>query len=350
MVYRVFTLFVLTTGLLLRPGSAGAQAAPSEHTLFSLQPNSTSDSKGGESVFAMGSISGTVRSTDNHPLNDARVEIRNIPSGQNIAIGYTDHSGTFRLDNVPNGEYEVVATSGISEAREQLQVFNSPAEITLRLPAITKAVGGPPVVSVQQLAVPQKAKDALAKAQEAVIKNNLKEAEKQVAKALTISPKYADAIAYRGVLSMGQHDFASASNDLQQAIQLDNSNTQAYVAMGALYNLEGKYDDAIREIERGIALNPRLWSAHFEMSKAQLGKGDYNSALKEANQAQALAPGRRFSLIHVIKGQILVGLKLYSGAVKEFKEFLAQEKGDPALAAQVENSLAKLETLAAKQD
>ena len=352
MLFRVSSIASVAAGFFLLVASASGQIASSpmsNQTLIRLSPNSTNQPNNPSQVFTMGSISGIVLSQDNHPLDNARIEIRNLSSGQSIAWGYTDRSGRFRLDNVPNGDYEVIATSGLSQTEQQIRSMDNPALVTLRLPHILKDQSRSGVVSVQQLSIPQKARDALKKAQEAETKHDINKAQKELAKALEIAPKYSDAIAYRGALEMTQSDFAAAENDFNQAIQLDNSNAVAYVGMGAVYNEQGKYDDAIREVDRSLALNPQLWSAHFELSKAQFAKGNFSTALKEADQAESLS-ANRFSPLHLLKGHILLGLKLYSGAVNEFQKFLSHSSGNPALNAQVQNTLEQAKLLAASQN
>jgi hypothetical protein len=85
------------------------------------------------------------------------------------------------------------------------------------------------------------------------------------------------------------------------------------------------------------------------MSKAELAKGDFNNALKEVDRADTLA-GHHFSPLLFIKGQILMGLKLYSNAVKEFESFLSQNKDDPATTAQVQRTIAHAQALADGQN
>jgi tetratricopeptide (TPR) repeat protein len=177
------------------------------------------------------------------------------------------------------------------------------------------------------------------------LKNNIAEAQRQVAKAVMIAPTYSDAIAFRGVLAMQQGDLTSAGNDFQQAIQYDNSNSLAYVAMGSLYNTEGKFDDAIREINCAFAIDPNSWKAHFEMSRADLGKSQFDGALQEATRAEQLI-GRDFAPLHLLKGQTLLAMRMYSGAAEELQKFLNNEK-NPELTAQAKEQLEEAKSLAA---
>src|SRR5262245_30712861 len=73
-------------------------------------------------AVGMAGISGTVRSADGQPVRDAQIEIRSIATGQTVASGYTSFNGTYEFMNVPNGQYEVVVTNGLSQATERVQL------------------------------------------------------------------------------------------------------------------------------------------------------------------------------------------------------------------------------------
>ncbi len=294
---------------------------------------------------ALSTISASVRSSDNRPVSNAKVEIRNITNGTAVAFGYTGPSGDFQVNNLPRGAYEVVATSGLSEAREEVRIDNSMEQLTLRLPNTSDSTFSPgqQTVSAQELRVPEKAQAALRKAQSCAEKGKYDEARQQIAKALNIEPKYSEAIAYRGVINMETGDLNSASDDLQKAIQFDNNDALAYVAMGSLYNMRSQFDDSLRELDRAVALTPTAWQVHFEISKAELGKADFSTALKEAEKAQSLL-GRELAALHVIKGQAFFGMKSYADAVAEFQKFLSENQDkDSPIAAQVRKSMESAE-------
>ncbi len=294
----------------------------------------------------LASISASVRSSDDHPVSNAKIEVRNIASGTDVAFGFTGPSGDFQVNNLPRGSYEVVVTSGLAEAREQVRVDNSMEQFTLRLPHTSENTSSPQqqIVTVQQLRVPDKAQAALKKAQLAAGKGKYDEARQQIAKALSIEPKYSEALAYRGLLEMQTGELDAASEDIQKAIEFDNSSVLAYVAMGSLYNTKKQFDDALRELDRGVTLNPASWQAHYEISKANLGKGDFSTALREVEKAQSLL-NREFPLLHIVKAQALLGMKSYADAVAEFQKFLdTNEDKDSRLAAQVRQTIESAKT------
>jgi tetratricopeptide (TPR) repeat protein len=344
MVHRVAAFSVVLIAYVALSCSAGAQDAKPGDRLMSLQNDSTGQLAEDPST-SLAAINGTVRTRDNAPLADARVEIRELNTGKSLGVGYTGPSGGFELKNLPRGRYEVVATSGLSEAREQVQVDALDSSVTLRMPHVVASDGGQHTVSVADMRIPDKAKDELRKARAAVGKQKDDDARKHLAKALEIAPNYSDALTLRALMEIGDGKLQPATDDLASAIKNDNSNPTAYVAMGAVYNLERKFDDAILTIERGIALNPSAWQAYFEMSKAHLGKGDFDAALRQATKAEQFV-GKDYSPIHLVKGHAFLGLKSYPEAIAEFEQYLSTEKDGP-VSAGVRQQLQEVKSFAA---
>lgn len=274
------------------------------------------------------SLSGKVVTSDNKPVKDVHVELR-TSSGSTVNSAYTNASGDFEFAMVYAGTYNVVASSGVNQAQERIDVGMSPSAITLRLPVSNSATDGNGTASVSVAAykVPVKARQALQKAREASMKGKKDEAQKQVAKALEIYPKYADALALRGILKMDANDVAGAKADLQEAINDDENCGLAYLVMGSILNLESKFDDAVRILTRGESLSPNSWQAYFEMGKALNGKAQYEAALREFDRAQTLAPDA--SIIHVAKARALFGIKSYADAVSELQAYLTREPQGP---------------------
>jgi predicted Zn-dependent protease len=330
--FRVLVLSAAIAVAMSLSGPALAQSNLSNDSLVRMSDNSLTQTGAGiSSMRASGSISGSVRTLDNRPVGNARIEIRDTANGGAVAYGFTGPTGNFEVNNIPRGAYEVVATSGLSEAREEIRMDDAPVQFTLRLPHTGDSTSSPgqQTVSVQQLHVPDKAQAALRKAHDAADKGKLDEARQQIAKALTIDPKYSDALTFRGIVDLQTGNLNSAVDDLQKAIQLDNNSALAYIAMGSIYNLRNQYDDALRELDRGVALNPASWQAHYEISKAELGKGDFSTALKEVEKAQGLL-GREFAPLHDVKGHALLGMKSYPDAVAEFQKYLSEDKDSPS--------------------
>jgi len=275
------------------------------------------------------SLSGTVTGMDNKPIKDVHVELRDS-TGSTLSSAYTNSAGVFEFSAVRSGRYSVIATSGLEQVQEQVEVQRMPSTIILRLPLQRAANDGNPAnsVSVAQYKVPAKARDELKKTQEALAKNKFDEAQKHVAKALEIYPKYADAVTLRAILKMDSQDQQGALTDLQQAITYDQNCAMAYLVMGAVQNQEGKYDDAIRSLQRGQALSPNSWQAYFEMGKALVGKNQNEQALRQLERAETLVP-REYPLIYLVKAHALLAMNNYSDAMTELQTYLQKEPQGP---------------------
>jgi tetratricopeptide (TPR) repeat protein len=271
------------------------------------------------------SVSGMVRTFDNRPVRDARVEIRTLDTGTSIVSGYTLPNGSFELPNVPRGIYEVVATLGVQEAREQVNVDHPNVSLQLRLPGDAAAeTSRSAAVSISQLKVPDKAKQLFVKAQEAFEKEKFDQCREKLGKALQIFPNYAQALTLRGLLALHDKQLDQASTELEQAIKNDYSYALAYVVLGATYNLMNRFDDSVRVLERATALSPASWQAYLELSKALLGKGQFEAALRQVNRASALAPPS-YGAIHLVKAHALLGVKNYDQAVVELEQYLGSK-------------------------
>lgn len=296
---------------------------------------------------SIASISGSVRTADDKPAKDARVELVNLTSGQVVAAGYTTLGGTFDFSNIPNGSYEVSVVSGLDEARERIELRGLGATVNLRFPRPASAeAGNSNSVSVADMQVPGKARDALKKARTALSKQQVEDASRYVEQALAIHPEYSEALTMRGILNLDAGKIDAACEDFDHAIKADNGNSTAYFALGAAYNMTSRFDDALRTIDRGIALAPNSWQAYFEMGKAFLGKGSYDAAVRQLNKAQDMGP-KNYPLIHLVKAHALLGLKNYAEAMAELQWYIERAPQGDRNSAQARQMLDKVRAFAA---
>jgi Tfp pilus assembly protein PilF len=275
-----------------------------------------------------GTLTGTIRDANGTPVKDARIEIQSRENGQIVFSGYTMPNGTFAIPNLPTGSYEVVVTSGLQESREPVMLEGAEQDVTVVLPVGSSLnTGDKNSISVAQMKVPERARNAYHKAQDAMHKEKAADAEKYVEEALRDYPQYADALTLRGILRLDAKKYDEASRDFEQAIQYDPNYPVAYVALGATYNLLSRWDDALRVLTRGTTLNPSAWQAYFEMGKAFMGKGDYQTALQQLDKTAQLRP--EYALLHLVKAHALLGLKNYTNAMAELEAYLAHEPAGP---------------------
>jgi tetratricopeptide (TPR) repeat protein len=192
--------------------------------------------------------------------------------------------------------------------------------------------GNRATVSVAQMKVPEKARNLLAKAQSALDKRKLQEAERYVAEALHVYPDFAEALTMQGLMALDAKRLDDAAASLEKSIQADSNYGNGYVVLGAVYNMESRFDDAIRVLDRGLTLMPQSWQGMFELGKAELAKGNYEAAMRRLNKAGDLAP-QEYPPLHLAKAHALLGMKNFSEASSELEAYLEQDPKSPNAAA-----------------
>jgi tetratricopeptide (TPR) repeat protein len=272
-------------------------------------------------------ISGTVRDLDNRPVSGVHVELQDCLTSRLVASAYTFANGSFELREIPRGQYEVVVTSGISEARTRVELPGN-NDVTLRIASnasvADKSSGSKSSVSLSQMKVPGKAQKLFQKAMDAFRLSHLDDAFSFVQKALGLYPDYARALTLRGVMNLQRGDTQSAEPDLQKAVELDYSDDMGFVALASLYNTEGKFDKALQILDRGMTVHPNSWQALSEMARGQIGKHNYEDALKSIAKAENYVPPT-VNYLHLFRAQALAGLGNIPGAVTELNTYLAKE-------------------------
>ncbi len=282
----------------------------------------------GMGAAGMASISGTVQTTDGHAVANAAIELHNTGRGTPTVNGRTDASGTFALYNIPPGEYEITASSGTSEVRDRVRVeFTRTSSIELRLAKksdeqLRADNGG--TVSVSQYKVPAKARSLYEKAAQAMAHGKLDVAYEKATAALSVFPKFAEALTLKGVLESDKGKSVEAIADLQQAIQYDPKYSLSYVALASELNSAGRFDESLLILGQAERLTTTLWQTYFELARANIGKGQYATALRNINRASELQGTEKSSPeMHLVRGYALVGLRETPRATQEIEKYLA---------------------------
>ena len=297
--------------------------------IYTLPPDSFGTRSNSLDKMQVTSISGVVIGSDSAPLPDVRVEVRSEQTSRVVATGYTNNAGAFQFGGLPASGYDVMAVRGLAEAHEHLASGDFGMNLRIRLnTAGASQADGNATVSIAQYKVPQKARNAYHKAEEALSKNHLDEVNKELAKALEIYPDYAEALTLRGVMSLDASHPEAAVNDFDHAIKSDPGYSLAYTAMSAALNQLHKFDDALRSADRAISLSPSSWQSYFEMAKAYVGKTDYQHALQQLSKAQSFLP-KEYAPLHLVRAHVMLALKNYADGLAELQEFLTLAPQDP---------------------
>jgi tetratricopeptide (TPR) repeat protein len=286
---------------------------------------------------SQGCISGVVQTTDGRPVQDASIEAVN--QWHQLVSTLSTADGSFTLCDLPDGQYDVIAEKGLESTNQTVSLVASRAAVTLIVRSRTGR-GDSEAVSAAQLMVPSKARQELGKAEEALRKKNWVAAARFTEKALTIWPRYAEALIVRTIIERNQHSMDEALADAQKAIDCDPKYGKGYLVLGSVYNDLNRFDDAIRTLDQGIRIAPDSWQGYYEMGRARLYKQDFGGALGEAEKASALVR-IDYPPIHLVKGFAYVGLKNQPAARVELEAYLKLEP-NPENASRVKQILTHL--------
>lgn len=318
MSHRALLVPLLTLSIAIVSAPLFAQVSPSQ-----AGAGPASDLPNPSSTLVTGSINGTLVSIDGRGIADARIQVKDLNTGALVVSTFSKHNGSFEFYNLAPGNYELVATSGLSETHDKVQVMQGMAFVTLQIAAPVSDPSAGATVSVASMKVPGKARKEFEKAQKAFYDNKLEEAKERVEKAISAYPYYAEALTLRGILKVDDNKYEEGEADLQNAIKFDPNYGMAYIAMGAALNQVAKFEDALRSLQRGVAISPDSWQGHFEMAKAFLGKGDFAAALKNVVRAEKLE--QNYPPLRLVKAHALLGLQQYDAAILELEGYLSKE-------------------------
>ena len=263
------------------------------------------------------SVHARVLTSDGRPESGASVELRSLDDGTVQAL---DGSLASSLnDCIKPGWYRAVAQAGMAYAAEDVQVVSGDQTVTLRLDGSSTASGGA-TVSTASLLVPGKARNALRKARELIVKARYADSLHWIEKALQIYPQSSEAYQLRGMVSMLQHQGGSALADFQRAIRLDANNALPRIMVGSVLNDQQRYNDALTALTAALPLAPNSWQLDYELGRAYAGVGRLKDALRVLTRAIQINPD--FAALRLARGMVLLHTRDFADASADLDAFL----------------------------
>ena len=303
-----------------------AAAAQTNHADAKLDPPTLTSSA--SSALVHTSLTYRLQTMFGLPLTGISVEVHNLQTHSVISSANTGQDGSVAFRNLPLGRYEVTIAGGILSPRREVQVDEHDTRITVELPLSPDGPRGNETVSVQQLTIPRKAREALAAANEAWEKGNWKKVREQATLALTAHPDYGAARAMLGFLDLREGNLELACAELKQAIENDPNSALAYLALGSVYNSMKQYDAALSALSVFPSVSSDKWQLHYEIARAYIGLGKYELGLRQIDYAQRLA-GQDPVVLRLGKAHALLGLHRNSEAATELEAVLHQQPNGP---------------------
>ena len=272
------------------------------------------------------SISGTVADRQSGlRLDGVRVDLNSFNSGA-VSTTFTNH-GSFRFDNLRDGTYDISFNlTGYQEVLEHLEVSGPIFGMTVNLKPLNEApAGGSPTVSVRDLSIPQKAREAMNKGtallhQKSDYAGSIKEFER----AIKIFPTYYEAYAQIGYAYMAMKDPAHSEEALRQSIVVSQEHyPDAFFLLAALFSSQKRFADAEPLARKAVDLAPDSWHAQSEMAQALLGQDRPEDAEKYAQAAIKLQPDN--PLLRLLLANIHGNLQNDSALVEDLDAYLKLE-------------------------
>jgi len=204
-------------------------------------------------------------------------------------------------------------------------------------------------ISVTGLRAPKDARKAYEKAQHALQKRNLADAQAELEQAVHLYPQYAAAWTDLGWLYAQQNGLDPARHAFAQARSADQNFVPAYLGLAAVAMRESKWPEVVELSARAARLDGADFPAAFyfnSLGNFQLGKLD--NAEGSARKAAGLDPRHAWPQVSLLLGVILAQKQNYSGAAEEFKSYL-KSAPKAANADKVRHQLVELEKLTASE-
>jgi tetratricopeptide (TPR) repeat protein len=221
----------------------------------------------------------------------------------------------------------VVQASGYANAQKDFSINGGGrAEVDVylrRLSANAAQVPG-------RVLLAPKAKRSVDDGLQALVANNLADAQKHASQAMRLAPSHPDVLYLQGLIFLKQRDWSKAQETLQNATQLDPSHASAFAALGMALCDQGKYDAAVAPLEKALQLNPApaAWDTRRALAKAYYQLARYDQALQMSQEALASSKGKAPEIVLLV-AQALTAVGRYEDAAQALREFLREHADRP---------------------
>lgn len=180
-----------------------------------------------------------------------------------------------------------------------------------------------PRVTVSDLSIPARARKEFEKANESLRKQDFTHALRDLNKAVSICPQFADAYNNLGVAYERLGDTTRERAALEKAIEINDHLALAYRNLGRMDLLAADFSGGEVEMQKASALDPNDSVAVTLLAYAQLMQGHLDKALATSQQAHALrAP---HALAHRVAARVYELRHQTGPAVSELTLLLKEE-------------------------
>ncbi len=267
----------------------------------------------------------------NRPIGGVIVNIRLVTGGSFTSV-LTDWGGRFQVRGLDPGMYEIVVEEpGYEPVRETLRLDgpSPPFELHLRASNPSPVRRTDYAVSVRELRIPAKARNAYEKGLERLAKNDAVGSRTQFERATTAFPDYYEAYHHIGVADLRLGHEEEAAQAFQKAVDLSGGRyARAQFALGLLLCRRGEYAEAETVIRRGLDVDGSSATGHLFLSVALFRLNRLEEAEKSAREALLRKPG--FALAYLMLADVHGSRGEYARQLQNLDAYLKLEPNGPA--------------------
>lgn len=150
---------------------------------------------------------------------------------------------------------------------------------------------------------------------------NFIEAEGVLNQVINFDGKNKEAYLLHGQLQEGINKFNEALKSYLKAANVDPTDADPLFNIGVLYYKTKKYQEAVSQFKRVVSVNDRYPLANFYIGKSYLELGDANNALEFAKNEMSINPN--LTNPYLLAGEAYMKSKNYTLAQEEFKKAIA---------------------------
>ena len=286
------------------------------------------------------------------PLNVAlRVQLLS-ENGMRLAEAYSNkEQGVADFDGLTSGNFQVsVSGVDVETVTQNFQIY--PTEgvhreyirvqmKNLAPPGSPATPGSDPMISTQDLSVPDKAHDAFTKGMEAHARGDDREAQDDLEQAVAIYPNYVRAHNNLGVLYLKAGLKIKAFVEFSKAVELDPKFAPGYVNQAKISISDGNFAEAEPELKKAIDADPSSFSAMKLLCETEFAQKQYAEFLLMARHIHVLTREPEYSDLHLVAADILINQGKKQEAVAEYHMYLDENPASPQ-APKVQSLIARL--------
>jgi len=267
-----------------------------------------------------------------------RVEVLST-GGQHMAEAYSNREeGVADFEGFSDGVFQVRITGpGIEPVTQSFQIAATETDhreyihVELKETNSDSKVSSAddPSVSVQDLAVPSKARAEFDRGMEAHAKGDDKAAQNALERAIEIYPRYVKAHNNLGVLYQNGGLIAKAVVEYSKAVALDPKFAAGYVNLAKISIARGNLAEAEPELKQALAVDPSAIYALFLLCSTEFGRKEYSDALATAHHVHEMTQEPQYAEVHLISARILISQGRTKDAASEYQRFITERPSDP---------------------